>query len=72
MCSLEAMNDGDIVLMKMLVHCASIIYCYKTIDLVKTFLQINIGLKFSAVRFHVIIFLDANALSQVPYLIKST
>ena len=35
--------------MKMLVNFANIIYCYKTVDTVKTFIEMNVGLKFSAV-----------------------
>lgn len=31
-CHLEARSDGDIVLVKMPVHYASIIYCYKAMD----------------------------------------
>ena len=42
------------LVMKMLIHYANITYCYKTVDNIKTFLEINIGLNFSAVCFHVI------------------
>lgn len=43
------MDDGDVILMKMLVHYTSIIYCYKTKDTVKTFVKINIGIQFLAI-----------------------
>lgn len=43
------MNDGDVILMKMLVHYTTVIYCYKTKDAVKTFVKIHVGIKFSAV-----------------------
>lgn len=41
------MGAGDIILIKMLFNYASIIYFYKAIDTVKTFIEINIGFKFS-------------------------
>lgn len=47
--SLEAKNNEDIIIMKMLVNFANIIYCYKAVDTVKTFIEMNTGLKFSAV-----------------------
>lgn len=59
------MGAGDIILIKMLFNYASIIYFYKAIDTVKTFIEINIGFKFSTEWFPIVIFLDTNALCQV-------
>ena len=47
--------------MKMLFNYANTVYCCKAVDTVKTFVEINIELKFSAVSFHVIS-LDAKCL----------
>lgn len=52
----------------MLVNYASITYFYKVIDTVETFIEMNIGFKFSAAWFPVVIFLATKALCQVPCL----